>query len=142
MYVGPFDEWAETGREPLASKPDDLLAQETMLPGELPGGCAVDGVEQRQVEFLAHGPPAPRVSVPVVPVAAPDQGLGRGRLSSGRSRSTRLRPDDCPDGIDAYDMTQPDDAAAAQAGVAWIYPPVLGSALAAVPPPWWRSNPW
>jgi pimeloyl-ACP methyl ester carboxylesterase len=49
---------------------------------------------------------------------------------------------DCPDGIDAYDMTQPDDAAAAQAGVAWIYPPVLGSALAAVPPPWWRSNPW
>lgn len=56
MDVGPLDEWAETGiREPLASKPDDLLRQETMSPGELPGGCAVDGVEQRQVDFIAHG---------------------------------------------------------------------------------------
>jgi hypothetical protein len=56
MYVGPFDEWAETGiREPLASKPDDLFDQETMPPGELPGGCAVNGVEQRQVDFIAHG---------------------------------------------------------------------------------------
>jgi hypothetical protein len=55
MYVGPFDEWAETGiREPLTSKPDDLLGQETMPAGELPGGCAVDGVEQRQVGFIAH----------------------------------------------------------------------------------------
>jgi hypothetical protein len=53
---GPFDEWAETGiREPLTSKPDDLLGQETMPPGELPGGCAVDGVEQRQVDFIADG---------------------------------------------------------------------------------------
>ena len=57
MYLGPFDEWAETGlgREPLASKPDDLLDQEPMPPGELPGGCAVDGVEQRTVDFIAHG---------------------------------------------------------------------------------------
>jgi hypothetical protein len=56
MYVGPLDEWAETGiREPLASKPDDLLGQEAMPPGELPGGCAVDGVEQRQVDFIGHG---------------------------------------------------------------------------------------
>ena len=55
MYVGPLDEWAEMGQEPLASKPDDLLDQETMPPGELPGGCAVDGVEQRQVDFIAHG---------------------------------------------------------------------------------------
>jgi hypothetical protein len=55
-FEGPFDEWAETGiREPLASKPDDLLDQEPMRPGELPGGCAVDGVEQRQVDFIAHG---------------------------------------------------------------------------------------
>jgi len=29
MYVGPFDEWAETAiREPLASMPHDLLGQE------------------------------------------------------------------------------------------------------------------
>lgn len=56
MYVGQFDEWAETGiREPLASKPDELLGQETMPPGELPGGCGVDRVEQRQVDFIAHG---------------------------------------------------------------------------------------
>ena len=56
MYVGPLDEWAETAiREPLASKPHDLLGQERMPPGELPGGCAVDGVEQRQVDFIAHG---------------------------------------------------------------------------------------
>ena len=48
---GPYDEWAEMGRGPLASKPDDLLGQETMPPG----GCAVDGVEQRQVDFIAHG---------------------------------------------------------------------------------------
>ena len=55
-FEGPLNEWAETGiREPLASKPDDLLAQETMAPSELPGGCAVDGVEQRQVDFIAHG---------------------------------------------------------------------------------------
>jgi hypothetical protein len=55
-FEGPFDEWAETGiREPLASKPDDLLDQEPMPPGELPGGCAVEGVEQRQVDFVAHG---------------------------------------------------------------------------------------
>jgi hypothetical protein len=54
-HVGPLDEWAETGREPLASKPDDLHGQETMPPGELPGGCAVDGVEQRQVDFIANG---------------------------------------------------------------------------------------
>jgi hypothetical protein len=55
-FEGPFDEWAETGiREPLASKPGDLLGQETMPPGELPGGCTVDGVEQRQVDFIAHG---------------------------------------------------------------------------------------
>jgi hypothetical protein len=54
--VGPSDEWAQTGiREPLASKPDDLLGQEIMQPGELPGGCAADGVEQRQVDFIAHG---------------------------------------------------------------------------------------
>lgn len=56
MYVGPFDEWAETGiREPLASKPDDLLGQEATPPGELPRGCAVDGVEQRKVDFITHG---------------------------------------------------------------------------------------
>ena len=56
MYVGPFDEWAETGiREALASKPDDLLGQVTMQARELPGGCAVDGVEQRKVDFIAHG---------------------------------------------------------------------------------------
>jgi hypothetical protein len=55
-FEGPFDEWAETGiREPLASKPGDLLGQETMPPGELPGGCTVDGVEQRQMDFIAHG---------------------------------------------------------------------------------------
>jgi hypothetical protein len=53
--VGPFDEWAEDGGEPLRSKPDDLLVQEPMPPAELPGGCAVDGVEQREVDFLAHG---------------------------------------------------------------------------------------
>lgn len=55
MYGAPFDEWAETGRKPLASKPDDLLGQETMPAGELPGGCAVDGVEQRKVDFITHG---------------------------------------------------------------------------------------
>jgi hypothetical protein len=56
MYVGPFDEWAEPGiREPLGSKPDDLLDLETLRPGDLPGGCAVDGVEQRKVDFIAHG---------------------------------------------------------------------------------------
>lgn len=56
MYGGPFDEWAETGiREPLASKPDDLLGQDATPPDELPGGCAVDGVEQRKVDFVTHG---------------------------------------------------------------------------------------
>ena len=53
--VGPLDEWAEEGQEPLGSKPDDLLGQEPMPPAELPGGCAVDGVEQRKADFLAHG---------------------------------------------------------------------------------------
>ena len=52
---GPFDEWSEMGREPLASKPDDLLGQEATPSGELPGGCTVDGVVQRQVDFIAHG---------------------------------------------------------------------------------------
>jgi hypothetical protein len=50
---GPFQR-SETGREPMASKPDDLLDQRPMAPGELPGGCAVDGVEQRRVDFIAH----------------------------------------------------------------------------------------
>jgi len=49
------DEWLEQGREaPLESKPDDLLGQEPLPPGELPGGCAVDGVEERSVDFLVH----------------------------------------------------------------------------------------
>lgn len=53
--VGAEDDWVEYGREPLGSKPDDLLGQQPLRPGELPGGCAVDGVELRQVDFLAHG---------------------------------------------------------------------------------------
>jgi hypothetical protein len=53
--IGADDEWAEYGRERLGSKPDDLLGQQPVRPGELPGGCAVDGVELRQVDFLAYG---------------------------------------------------------------------------------------
>jgi hypothetical protein len=41
--------------QPLASKPGDLLDLEPLRSDQLPGGCAVDGVEQRTVAFLAHG---------------------------------------------------------------------------------------
>jgi hypothetical protein len=43
------------GQRPLASKPDTLLDQPSTPPDELPGGCAVDDVQQRTVDFLAHG---------------------------------------------------------------------------------------
>jgi hypothetical protein len=55
MWVRSTSGLRRAFREPLASKPDDLLAQETMPAGELPGGCAVDGVDQRRVDFIAHG---------------------------------------------------------------------------------------
>jgi hypothetical protein len=41
--------------EPLESKPDDVLVQDPIPADDLPGGCAVDGVEQRKVDFLANG---------------------------------------------------------------------------------------
>jgi hypothetical protein len=53
--TGTFDEWDEHGRGRLGSKPDDLLGQHPLRPGELPGGCAVDGVEVREVDFLVQG---------------------------------------------------------------------------------------
>jgi hypothetical protein len=53
--MGSFDELAENGGGRLGSKPDDLLDQQPLRAEELPGGCAVDGVEVREVDFLAHG---------------------------------------------------------------------------------------
>jgi hypothetical protein len=50
-----FDELAENGGGRLGSKPDDLLDQQPLRADELPGGCAVDGVDVREVDFLAHG---------------------------------------------------------------------------------------
>jgi hypothetical protein len=52
--IGADDEWADYGRGRLGSKPDDLLGQQPLPPAELSGGCAVNGVELRQVDFLAH----------------------------------------------------------------------------------------
>jgi hypothetical protein len=53
--IGTFDEVVEGGRQLLGSKPDDLLGQQLLPQAELPGGCVIEGVEQRNVDFLAHG---------------------------------------------------------------------------------------
>jgi hypothetical protein len=53
--ISTFDELAENGGGRLGSKPDDLLDQQPLRAEELAGGCAVDGVEVREVDFLAHG---------------------------------------------------------------------------------------
>jgi hypothetical protein len=53
--TGSFDELAENGGGRLGSKPDDLLDQQPLRAAEVPERCAVDGVEVREVDFLAHG---------------------------------------------------------------------------------------